>query len=141
MGAILVAWAPSNPSDERGHQAHALLCKGTAVRALFQFVLTAASSNDGAHGHGAAVGAVGAMFHVRKCAKCTVVGARATGATRTARLGNMNSGVHRVDMQCVRVCVYVYVVRLVGLCGGSRYWKVGLIARSCPLNVRGLARC
>ena len=42
---------------------------------------------------------------------------------------------------CVCVCVYVYVVRLVGLCGGSRYWKVGLIARSCPLNVRGLARC
>ena len=42
---------------------------------------------------------------------------------------------------CVRVCVYVYVVRLVGLCGGSRYWEVGLIARSCPLNVRGLARC
>ena len=37
--------------------------------------------------------------------------------------------------------VYVYVVRLVGLCGGSRYWEVGLIARSCPLNVRGLARC
>ena len=57
------------------------------------------TSNDGAHGHGAAVGAVGAMFHVRKCAKCTVVGARATGATRTARLDNMNSGVHRVDMQ------------------------------------------
>ena len=42
---------------------------------------------------------------------------------------------------CVCVCVYVYVVRLVGLCGGSRYWEVGLIARSCPLNVRGLARC
>ena len=42
---------------------------------------------------------------------------------------------------CVRVCVYVYVVRLVGLCGGSRYWEVGLLARSCPLNVRGLARC
>ena len=66
---------------------------------LFRFVLTAATSNDGAHGHGAAVGAVGVMFHVRKCAKCTVVGARATGATRTARLDNMNSGVHRVDMK------------------------------------------
>jgi hypothetical protein len=99
MGAILEAWAPSNPTDECGHQARALLCKGTAVGALFQFVLTAATSNDGAHGHGAAVGAVGAMFHVRKCAQCTVVGARATGATLTARLDNMNSRVHQVDMK------------------------------------------
>ena len=53
---------------------------------------------DGAHGHGEAVGAVGAIFHVEKCAQWTVVGARATWATWTERPGNMNSGVHRVDM-------------------------------------------
>jgi hypothetical protein len=42
---------------------------------------------------------------------------------------------------CACVCVCLLTVRLVGLYGGSRYWEVVLTARSCPLNVRGLARC
>ena len=39
--------------------------------------------------------------HVRKC-PWTVLGARVTWATWTERPGNMNSGVHRVDMATLR---------------------------------------
>ena len=37
-------------------------------------------------------------------------------------------------------CLGLLTVRLVGLYGGSRYWEVVLIARSCPLTVSQGAR-